>query len=178
MPVKRRIVAALMAYAAMTLTGLEAGAASGATTTGIAAPAYHMIRFQAPFVIDDLTRGPDGRYRPRGKLFPPAGNMPLLGSAPAIYESMVTSNVDGKGGFLDEGTIRFAAGELRFRGVYPTRNEPTVVPGVQQTVMVQKVTGGTGAFEGATGYLTINSTITKGEGVAGDIAAIIFVRAG
>ena len=142
------------------------------------APAVRILRFTAELdgTVPEPAKG--APFRPRGTVTPAAGSDPLLGTAAAPYRTEVVSNADGKGGFVDrDGTVAFASGEIRFKGVYPTRNEVTPLKGVFHTVMVEQVTGGTGAFAGARGYLTLNTTLESGDRFRGTITGLLFLPA-
>jgi hypothetical protein len=115
----------------------------------------------------------DGHYHPRGFAIPAKGSDPSLGAGRrAEYTTIIN---DGKDGFTDVGSLRFAGGDLQFEGVYPTHNDQTVIRGLIQTVMVEKVSGGTGAFEGATGYFLLNSTLL-GSDFSASLNGLIFLR--
>jgi hypothetical protein len=134
-----------------------------------------VVRFNALLEANVPPRIEGGPFLPAGTVTPMAGSDPVFGTGGAAYQTVIKSNADGKGGFTDDGSIRFATGEIRFRGIYPTKNEPTPVRGVANTVMVEEVTGGTGAFAGVTGYFLLNSTLGPG-GIRGALNGVLFVN--
>ncbi|WP_395670717.1 hypothetical protein [Phenylobacterium sp.] len=167
---------ALSLATAAAATPAEIDAAFKASDAQVAADSeVRIVRFQS-IMTGEFPRRQDGvAFKPAGRVLLPAGSDPILGSEPAPYITEIHSNSDGKGGFTDTGSIRFAGGELRFTAVYPTRNIETPLPGMRTTAMVEKVTGGTGAFEGASGYIMQFSTI-DGDGFRTTLNGILFVR--
>jgi hypothetical protein len=153
-----------------TLEGFRAADAAVGAESGA-----RLVRFDAYLQGRVPPRQGDGPFRPVGQVTPMAGADAVFGQGPGAYETVIQSNADGKGGFLDSGVIRFSTGEIRFRGRYPTRNEPTPVKGVANTVMVEEITGGAGAFEGVTGHFLLNSTLGP-DGIRGALNGVLFVK--
>jgi hypothetical protein len=152
--------------------GLAAALAVAAPAAGQAAPddaariaalardaGVSVVRFAATVEATVAGRGADGHFRPQGRITVQAGADDL--GAKGDFRAKVFSNVDGKGGFIDEGTLTLPSGTLTYKGVFPTKNQPTTVPGILHTVGVQQVTGGTGRYAGATGYLVFDTLLTR-----------------
>jgi hypothetical protein len=161
---------------ALLIHGTPATAQTAQTARPEGNAEIRILRFTAE--LDGMVPPPeDGApFRPRGTVTPVAGSDPLLGTAAAPYKTRIVSG--GDAGFVDQdGSIAFGSGEIQFKGVYPTRNEPTPVTGVFHTVMVEQVTGGTGAFRGARGYLTLNTTLGSGDRFQGTITGLLFIPA-
>jgi hypothetical protein len=136
---------------------------------------YRIVRFYADLIGRTGSQHADGHFRPTGQVVPEPGSDPILGSGPAPYEAVIDSNVDGKGRFMDRARIRFAGGELLLKGVYPTTSDPTPIKDVTQTVMVEQVSGGDGAFEGAAGYVMLNA-VRRGQNFTNTLNGILFVK--
>ena len=159
-------------FAAVALAGLVSAPAALAAE----APAARIVRFNGVLKAVVKSRDPDGHFRPKGLLTVQADADALLNpGASNAYASVVNSNVDGKGGFIDNVVIHFPRGDLKLTGVYPTHNDITPIANVRHTVMIEKVAGGSGAFEGATGYVMLNSTMTETGEIEGSVNAIVFL---
>jgi hypothetical protein len=171
------------ALSALALTLPAAAAAAPTTVEGVhaadlAATAQadvRLVRFNAFLAGAVPPREAGSPFKPVGKVTPMTGSDAVFGTGAAAYHTVITSNADGKGGFVDNGSIRFSNGEIRFRGIYPTKNEPTPVNGVANTVMVEEIIGGSGTFEGVTGYFLLNSTLGPG-GIRGALNGVLFVK--
>jgi len=165
----------------MVIVAAAVGCAATHSTAGLDAQipvpsGIEIVRFTAQLTGHVPPRDSDGHYRPAGYALPDMGSDPRLDPGhPARYQTVIESNSDGKGGFTDQGSVQFAQGRLEFRGVYPTHNEPTVVPGLMQTVMVEKIMGGDGKFQDATGYFLLNSTLSKSD-FNGSLNGIVFLN--
>jgi hypothetical protein len=169
--------AALLAAATTALAAapaqIEAAFAEADAKADADAP-VRILRFHAPMTGEFPKRVEGQPFRPSGRVLLPAGSDMVLGDAPAPY---VTEIVSGPDGFIGRGTITFARGQLHFEGAYKTRNHPTPIKGTLATPMVQKVTGGTGAFEGASGYFMEMATI-DGDGIRATLNGLIFLVRG
>ena len=121
---------------------------------------YRIFRFTAQADGSVGPRDPDGHYRSTGTVTPDSNADEIFGPGrKAQWHVTVDPDVDGKGGFLYSATISFAGGVLNLRSTYIAHSEETVLPNVHQAVMIDRVIGGTGAFDGATGYLLFNDTL-------------------
>ncbi len=171
----RTMIAAMLVAALLVPTGAALSREPAAAATAKAAPRVAMLRFEADLAGHVPPPGDDHVYHPQGALTVRTGADPRLAPGTArAYLSVVHSNVDGKGGFVSSVTWTLPGGEIALTGVYPTHNEPTPIAGTAQTVMVHKVTGGTGIFEGASGYLVVNSTLANHR-FQGTVAGLVFV---
>ncbi|HEY3064851.1 MAG TPA: hypothetical protein VGL09_03620 [Methylomirabilota bacterium] len=82
----------------------------------------------------------------------------------AILESAVERFPDGT--FVEDGTITYGgAGAVTFVTVGRGTVRPAPIAGWTSGVVMWTVTGGAGAFEGATGFITSNFTVS----VAGEV---------
>jgi hypothetical protein len=165
-----------LATPAVAATPAEIEAAFKVSDAEVAADApVRIVRFHSILTGEFPRRQDNVAFKPAGRVLLAPGSDPILGEGPAPYITEIHSNSDGKGGFTDTGSIRFSGGEVRFTAVFPTRNIETPLPGMRTTAMVEKVTGGTGAFDGASGYIMQFSTI-DGDGFRTTLNGILFVR--
>ncbi len=81
---------------------------------------------------------------------------------------------DDYGGFTENGEIAFGAGTI----LYSTRGEgfieETVEPDIQQGCVIRQVDGGSGIFEGATGYIVSTFTVDEDATIRDSQSAVIF----
>lgn len=103
-----------------------------------------------------------------------SGVQPLLesaGSGSATFESEVT--MTGEGTFLEAGSIAYGtAGKVTFKTVGQGILGPSGIEGLMRGAVIWEVTGGDGAFAGATGLITSNFTV----GAAGEVVDNHFVQ--
>ena len=94
----------------------------------------------------------------------PAGievSLEPLGGDTASLEAEV--ELHGDGTFVEAGRIRYgAAGGVAFRTVGRGTRGPSGIPGRVAGAVVWEVTGGDGAFGGATGFITSNFSVEPG----------------
>ena len=104
----------------------------------------------------------------------PAGVDTILrqNGATASLEAVVEA--DEYGGFTESGEIRFGAGTIR----YSTRGEgfieDSVEPDIQQGCVIRQIDGGSGIFEGATGYIASTFTVDEDANFRDSQSAVIF----
>jgi hypothetical protein len=106
------------------------------------------------------------------------GRVESLGGETATLEAEV--ELTGSGTFVESGWIRYgAAGSLTFRTVGHGVRGPSGIPGRVMGAVIWEVTGGDGAFAGATGLITSNFTVeTTGEVVDDQIAQLVLPDGG
>lgn len=85
-----------------------------------------------------------------------------------------TVETDEYGGFTENGEIAFGSGTI----LYSTRGEgfieETVEPETQQGCVIRQVDGGSGIFEGATGYIVSSFTVDEDATIRDSQSAVIF----
>jgi hypothetical protein len=82
----------------------------------------------------------------------------------------------GERTFLESGRIRYgSAGTVTFRTVGEGVRGPSPIPGLVHGVVLWEVTGGDGAFTGATGLITSNFTVSSEGEVLDDQLAHLFL---
>ena len=85
-----------------------------------------------------------------------------------------TVETDEYGGFTENGEIVFGSGTI----LYSTRGdgfiEETVEPDIQQGCVIRQVDGGSGIFEGATGYIVSTFTVDEDATIRDSQSAVIF----
>jgi hypothetical protein len=130
--------------------------------------------------------GPDGRRRARSTAPSQslttvlaadgvhAGTKPLDGEQ-ATLESSVERFPDGT--FVEDGTITYGrAGSVTFETVGRGTVAPAPVAGWTSGAVMWTVTGGRGRFEGATGLITSNFTVSAQGEVIDHHVARLYVR--
>ncbi len=82
----------------------------------------------------------------------------------------------GERTFVESGRIRYgAAGGITFRTVGEGVRGPSAIPGLVHGAVMWEVTGGDGAFAGATGLITSNFTVDAGGEVVDHHLAHLFL---
>ncbi|WP_395672901.1 hypothetical protein [Phenylobacterium sp.] len=167
---------AMLAAAGLIMTGAAAAQPQAASP-----PAMRVVRFDAKLDAQIPPRGPDGHFRPAGSIIPDAGSDPVVGeNRPYPYGMVVQSNILADGTFSYDSTAKLAGGEIHMKSVYPVRNAPSPIPGLSHTVMTDKIVGGTGAFEGASGYLQLQTLLSGRQGepskLEGSFTGVIFLK--
>jgi hypothetical protein len=171
-------ILSLSALAAAAVLAVSPAAAQSPT----AAPAaMRVVRFDAKLDASIPPRGPDGHFRPAGSIIPDAGSDPVIGeNKPYPYGMVVQSNILADGTFSYDSTAKLAGGDIHMKSVYPVRNAPSAIPGLSHTVMTDKIVGGTGAFEGASGYLQLQTLLSGRQGqpskLDGAFTGVIFLK--
>jgi len=107
-----------------------------------------------------------------------AGSVEALDGETATLEAEV--ELTGGGTFVESGRIHYgAAGSLTFRTVGHGVRGPSGIPGRTVGAVIWEVTGGDGAFAGATGLITSNFTVeATGEVVDDQIARLLLPDGG
>jgi hypothetical protein len=97
------------------------------------------------------------------------------GEGEALFESEVRM---GEGtSFEEDGTITFGPGNrVHFRTIGEGYLAPSTEPGVSHGVVMWEITGGEGAFEGATGLITSNFMATESLEVTDNQFGVIWVN--
>jgi hypothetical protein len=101
------------------------------------------------------------------------GSVEALGGETATLEAEV--ELTGSGTFVESGRIRYgAAGSLTFRTMGQGVRGPSGIPGRVVGAVIWEVTGGDGAFAGATGLITSNFAVeATGEVVDDQVAQLV-----
>ena len=94
----------------------------------------------------------------------------------ATFHSLVTVRKKAPGTFWEKGTITFGNGTVMFKTAGPGTIGPSPLPGTQAGYVVWKVTGGTGVFANASGYITSNSTDGPNSTIRDTQAGVIFLK--
>ena len=121
-----------------------------------------------------LTSAPSQVFR---TVLAPAGieaGVDTLEGGTATLEAEV--QMTGERTFVESGRIRYgAAGAVSFRTVGEGVRGPSPIPGLVHGVVLWEVTGGEGAFAGATGLITSNFTVDAAGEVIDDQVARLFL---
>ncbi|MBI1779118.1 MAG: hypothetical protein HYR63_27610 [Proteobacteria bacterium] len=102
-----------------------------------------------------------------------ASSIAKIPGGKAVLDSIVT--VTGEATFIESGTLTFGRGgtTLTFSTVGQAAIGPSADPKLTSGAAIWKVTGGTGQFKGATGYVIGNFFATdKGEATDTQVAVI------
>lgn len=104
------------------------------------------------------------------------GSLEIAPDGKAGFESEV--NITGDSSFLESGTIRFGNGNhrLRFSTVGQGYMAASADPKLRHGSVMWRVEGGEGQFEGASGLITSNFTISEAGEVTDNQFGVIFVR--
>ena len=82
---------------------------------------------------------------------------------------------DNYGGFRETGSLTFPTGTL----TYETRGEgfieETIDPETQQGCVTRRLTGGSGALSGATGYLVSTFTVNENATICDSLSGVVFL---
>lgn len=94
----------------------------------------------------------------------------------AVFESEVT--LTGEASFKESGTISFGDGghRLRFSTVGQGRLGPSADSKLKHGAVVWQVDGGEGQFEGATGLITANFTVSDAGEIVDNQCGLIWVK--
>jgi hypothetical protein len=94
----------------------------------------------------------------------------------AFFESEIRAT--GQHAFTESGTISFGeeGHSLRFSTLGPGTLGPSADPRYSAGVVIWKVNGGDGQFDGATGYITSNFLVTPDGEVVDHQFGVIFLR--
>lgn len=104
----------------------------------------------------------------------PAGLDPVLSQNGASASLTATVETDEYGGFTETGEIRFGAGTIRYVSRGEGFIEETEEPDIQQGCVIRRIDGGSGIFEGATGYIASTFTVDENARYRDSQSAVIF----
>lgn len=94
----------------------------------------------------------------------------------ASFQSLVTLRKKQPGTFYEKGTITFGSGTLIFKPTTPGTMGPSPAAGVNSGHVIWRVTGGTGAFVGASGTIASVFTSREDGSLTDTQAAVIFLK--
>lgn len=104
----------------------------------------------------------------------PAGLDPALTQGGRSAMLKATVETDEYGGFTESGEIVFGAGTILYSARGDGFIEETVEPDIQQGCVIRQVDGGSGIFEGATGYIVSTFTVDEDATIRDSQSAVIF----
>jgi hypothetical protein len=98
----------------------------------------------------------------------------LAQGAPATIKAVV--EVDDYGGFTETGEISFSVGTIRYQSRGEGFIEATIEDDKQQGCVIRAVQGGSGIFEGASGYIVSTFTVGENAIIRDNQSAVIFTK--
>ncbi|MEX0838066.1 MAG: hypothetical protein WD034_00925 [Parvibaculum sp.] len=104
----------------------------------------------------------------------PAGVDDVLRQNGSSASMSATVETDEYGGFTETGEIRFGAGVIRYVSRGEGFIEETEEPDIQQGCVIRRIDGGSGIFEGATGYIASTFTVDEDARYRDSQSAVIF----
>lgn len=106
--------------------------------------------------------------------FPPGLDSVFTTGVPeAVMTSRIENDEDGES-FRESGEILFGGGTLRFETQGYGRIGPSALPDRQCGVVTWRVTGGSGAFEDASGFIQSVFTVSEDATVVDSQSAVLF----
>ena len=117
--------------------------------------------------------GAQMRVEAAGVLDPASEFAVLAGGPEVVFDSLVENEADGV--FSESGTLRFANGTISFITENAGNIDDCAEPTLQHGRVVWAVEGGTGAFDGASGYILSNFTVSELAEVRDLQAGIVFL---
>lgn len=135
----------------------------------------HELRYQLTFAgkvapEDDM----GGRMTVEATAPIPAGVDDVLRQNGSSASLTATVETDEYGGFTETGEIRFGAGTIRYVSRGEGFIEETEEPDIQQGCVIRRIDGGSGIFEGATGYIASTFTVDEDANYRDSQSAVIF----
>lgn len=98
------------------------------------------------------------------------------GQDTASFHSSVTLRKKQPSSFYEKGTITFGSGTLMFTSVAPGTMSSSPAPGMNYGHVVWQVSGGTGTFAGASGYIASVFTSKEDGSLSDSHAGVIFLK--
>ncbi len=85
-----------------------------------------------------------------------------------------TVETDEYGGFTETGEIRFGVSTIRYVSRGEGFIEETEEADIQQGCVIRRIDGGSGIFEGATGYIASTFTVDEDANFRDSQSAVVF----
>lgn len=104
----------------------------------------------------------------------PAGVDDVLRQNGSSASMSATVETDEYGGFTETGEIRFGAGTIRYVSRSEGFIEETEEADIQQGCVIRRIDGGSGIFEGATGYIASTFTVDEDANFRDSQSAVVF----
>ena len=104
----------------------------------------------------------------------PAGVDDVLRQNGSSASMSATVETEEYGGFTETGEIRFGAGTIRYVSRGEGFIEETEEADIQQGCVIRRIDGGSGIFEGATGYIASTFTVDEDANFRDSQSAVVF----